>query len=629
MQAINGEWPSFVRSIGALVTRDAQGLNTERGRDFQSIAVVVVLAERYQKASERCQRAGAWPGPASLEKMLERNIPVPTRLRAGMREAASALVLLANSPAGKCLRLPERLIPVEFVTTLLLVFVLRGKLGLTGLGAAVAKLRARVRGRFKASERKCNSHVLRFAHKLILELGQEVPRDVVGSAEVPVAKLLAKAGLTEARDVSDAGPSAQLQTKLTPKSQHECPAEELSGDEADSEDNHLKSSPLRQTSTASEHKSSVMNGGKAVHVGCMDVMDASEHLKAPSAVQEKVQMTGKGKRKRLDVDDADGNDRQSQMMKQSPKRAVKPVAPAVAGFVACSPTAKQAPAATEAVVLASPTTSTSAHIIGPSMDPPASRGGQRSATKPIVQIGQTPESCTSSAAGSSTAGHPVIASVRSLQQPANPVTSVHRGAASAAHVTPPARPPKPTGADHSLIRPSTSSSLSIPVSQALDLRGRPLPPSLSSGPVTKDDGAAPLSAASTSVFAPASSSASIASTEPTTREGWLEAVFGSRWQPSGPGIVGGPTAAPIVPRSTPQGAAQMPAPMTLSAATESLTVVPQIVQGHAPWSANELLSRSLSQLQMRTDFHVGFATGIPPKPKRDDHQQAQVPIYQA
>lgn len=423
MQAINGEWPTFVRSLNASITIETRGFmkwNEERGRDFHSIAVVVALVCRDKKST--------WPSPATLEKMLERPDSVPERVRMGMREAVSALVLLAKSPAGKCLKSPERLAPVEFVTAMLLVYKYRAQLGLTRLGAAVTKLRTRIRGRFKTADLKCNSHVLRFAHQIIVELKQtDLGGD--GAAEVPVTQLLAQVD-ADAMGDSDAEPVApppmakHRKARLAPKAKQNLSSGNVSGDDADSEDRVHASSSARSS---------------------------RKHIEKPTKVKESniPSVMGKRKRSEAEAEDASDSDSDGQPLISTLKRALKPAASAASRFKASSRTVKQTPVTKQATAFYGLRHCVSAPIVDISTvatDMPTPPG----ATTNFTELARS-QSRTSSIRQESTQNDKV----------ARRGTSPTKG--------------EELGTIGSLPASSTSSWLPIPAS--LNPRGRPLPAS--------------------------------------------------------------------------------------------------------------------------------------------------------
>lgn len=456
MQAINGPWPTFVRELITLITHGSDGFtdwNTERGRGFQSVAAVVVLAERYPKR-------GAFPGPVALEKMLARPQPVTARLRTGMRDVARAFVLLTASPAGVCLRRPARLSPVEFVMAALLVYVHRETMGVVRLGAAIAQLRFRVRTRFE-SELKCNTQVMRSALDFIAKI---VPEDFGsdGAGDVPIAKLLAQ---REPKEVVEPEIRASSKSKREQCAQGKVvPAKAVSAlkrkravldtsdQDADSEDGSSK--PLKRSPT--NHKKVIKSASSA------------SGLKTPSRAAQKMAAA-----------DSENEDEP----KTSPsgrKKAVKPAASAAAGCKTPSRTSKAAQTAKAGI-----SKSTSAPIASSSkiaMNPPPTRTASISSIKPALASLHTANSRASPATGSSASNSPIIPTARPPFKfmKLDPAARAG-GPPSTTRVSPPAGPPSAAGGDglsaiRALCTPSASPALSPSIpAKTLDPRTRPPP----------------------------------------------------------------------------------------------------------------------------------------------------------
>lgn len=373
LQALNGPWPDLVRSLTERITRTSQGFtdwNTERGRDFQSLSAVVFVAEQYPKGS-------TWPRPTVLERMLLRTEPIPTRLRKGLYETASGLVLLAASPAGACLRKPARLSPVEFVMAAVLVYVHREALGITRMGKAITQLRSHLRKQFEG-ELKCNSHVMRCALAYIKKLGLEgLGGDGLG--DVPITKLLARKESGEPRSQVAAADAVGASAKVLPSTakhplakpksntKRKHPASDSSND-SDDDDKPLVLG-LSRRKRAVQQVSSVPSGIKtsshpsksnaapepkvSISSSVSAARATSDIVIYPMKYQTPAPAAQRKRKRATEVSlesDADSEDDVDQPMRPPPrKRTAKPAASAAIGFQTSSLSTRIVPSASKTV----------------------------------------------------------------------------------------------------------------------------------------------------------------------------------------------------------------------------------------------------------------------------------------
>jgi hypothetical protein len=178
----SGPWATLVRHIQKNVLNGYAEWNTDRGRDFQCVASVLLLAEK--PASY-----GMWPGHAALKTFLSHDQDVRTAHKERVLSAFRALLLMSkDSRWNGCFKKPTRPSSIEFIGIALLLLSQQGELGFTQTAHAIEKLRADVRKKFPQNLRQ-NSTVLKHLRKWIDKMEtQGLRKD--GSGDVPIVKAL-------------------------------------------------------------------------------------------------------------------------------------------------------------------------------------------------------------------------------------------------------------------------------------------------------------------------------------------------------------------------------------------------------------------------------------------------------
>jgi hypothetical protein len=170
LQAVVSTRASLARHVQRTILANYDDWNAERGRDFQCVAAVLVLAEKWPAA-------GAWPGPAGLEKGLTLETDLRPELRARLLVAFRAMAYMAGAARWQdAFRRPTRPSPIEFVGIALLLTQLPAQsLSMDEAAARIAALRANVRKKFPAQLRMNSSvlsHIVTWIKKTGVEQGK-------------------------------------------------------------------------------------------------------------------------------------------------------------------------------------------------------------------------------------------------------------------------------------------------------------------------------------------------------------------------------------------------------------------------------------------------------------------------
>jgi hypothetical protein len=256
MQAITGEIPTVIRDLQKNVL-GSDGFDGHidwghaRGRDFQCIASIVYLMEKYPSQHT--------PHAQQLEKWLSDGKVTPKFRTKIFDTFQTFLAIVRNKTLCAPFKNPTRVSPIEFVMSGVLVSAYRDKLSLTQLSSAIEKLRACVRA--KEKDIRMNTRTMKHMHDFITRKINGVTLKSDKNGDVPASKAHSTSTTKQAakrkrQESEDEGEGEKKPPRKSPILPSETPRKVTSS-------SALNSAGVSQSSKPAKGKSSVASTPKA------------------------------------------------------------------------------------------------------------------------------------------------------------------------------------------------------------------------------------------------------------------------------------------------------------------------------------------------------------------------------